>query len=108
VSERPRILVVEDDWVLAEVLCVSLLEAGFEPVGPAPSVAKVRHLIGTSTVDATILEVRVLDGQILPVASALRGDQGRSAANPADQGRCVETYRRTEGAAGPVDSLGAA
>ena len=107
-SERPRILAVEDGWVLAEALCVSLLEAGFEPVGPAPSIAKARHLIGISTVDATILEVRVLHRQILPVASALRGDQGRSAANPADQGRSVETYRRTEGAAGPVDSLAAA
>ena len=55
VSERPRILVVEDGWVLAEVLCVSLPEAGFEPVGPAPSIAKARHLIGISMVDATIL-----------------------------------------------------
>ena len=97
-SERPRILVVEDGWVLAEVLCVSLLEAGFEPVDPAPSVAKTRHLIGASTVDAAILDVRVLDGQFFPVAYALRGDQGRS----------VETYRRAEGAAGPVDNLAAA
>ena len=86
VSERPRILVVEDGWVLAEVLCVSLPEAGFEPVGPAPSIAKARHLIGISMVDATILEVRVLHRQILPGASAIKGEQGRSVAEPADQG----------------------
>jgi hypothetical protein len=43
VSGRPRILVVEDGWVLAEALCLSLLEAGFEPVGPAPSVEKARY-----------------------------------------------------------------
>ena len=37
-SERPRILVVENGWVLAEALCVSLPKAGFELAGPAPSV----------------------------------------------------------------------
>jgi DNA-binding response OmpR family regulator len=70
-----RVLVVEDVMVMADVLCDVLRDSGFEPVGPSATVDKALHLIATSTVDAAILDIRLLDGRSFPVAYALR-DRG--------------------------------
>jgi CheY-like chemotaxis protein len=67
-----RVLVVEDETLLAETLCDLLLGAGCEPVGPAASVAAALRLIETSRIDAAILDVRLMDEMSFSVAYALR------------------------------------
>ena len=67
-----RVLVVEDEPLLAETLCDLLLGAGCEPVGPAGNVAVALRLIESSRIDAAILDVRLLDEMSFSVAYALR------------------------------------
>ena len=67
-----RVLIVEDEAMLAETLCDLLLEAGCEPVGPAANVAVALSLIEKSTIDAAILDVRLMDEVSFVVAYALR------------------------------------
>jgi CheY-like chemotaxis protein len=69
---RARVLVVEDETLLAETLCDLLLDAGCEPVGPAANVAIALSLIETSRIDAAILDVRLMDEMSFAVAYALR------------------------------------
>lgn len=67
-----RVLIVEDEAMLAETLCDLMLEAGCEPVGPAANVAIALSLIESSTIDAAILDVRLMDEMSFAVAYALR------------------------------------
>lgn len=67
-----RVLIVEDEALLAQTLCDLLLEAGCEPVGPAANVAIALSLIEKSTIDAAILDVRLMDEMSFAVAYALR------------------------------------
>jgi CheY-like chemotaxis protein len=67
-----RVLVVEDETLLAETLCDLLRGAGCEPVGPAANVAIALRLIETSRIDAAILDVRLMDEMSFAVAYALR------------------------------------
>ncbi len=67
-----RVLVVEDETLLAETLCELLVGAGCVPVGPAASVAIALGLIETSRIDAAILDVRLVDEMSFSVAYALR------------------------------------
>jgi CheY-like chemotaxis protein len=67
-----RVLVVEDETLLAETLCDLLVGAGCQPVGPAASVAIALSLIDKSRIDAAILDVRLMDEMSFAVAYALR------------------------------------
>ena len=69
---RARVLVVEDEPLLAETLCDLLLGAGCEPVGPAGNVAVALRLIESSRIDAAILDVQLIDEMSFSVAYALR------------------------------------
>lgn len=67
-----RILIVDDEPVLAFSLAATLEQAGFEVVGPAASVAQSLALIEGEGCDAAILDFVLRDGNAAPVAAALR------------------------------------
>jgi DNA-binding NtrC family response regulator len=54
-----RILVVEDDAVLAFGMANGLREAGFEVVGPVATVTAAMRLLDQSECNATVLDVRL-------------------------------------------------
>jgi DNA-binding NtrC family response regulator len=67
-----RVLVVEDEPLVAEDLKALLAEAEGVPVGPASSVREARHLIkDRSAIDAALLDVNLCDGPVTPVLEAL-------------------------------------
>ena len=67
-----RVLVVEDEPLVAEDLKALLAEAEGEPVGPASSVREAQHLIKDGpAVDAALLDVNLRDGLVTPVLEAL-------------------------------------
>ena len=66
-----RILVVEDEALLAETLSDLLQDAGFEVAGPAHTVPSALDVIRSSIIDAAILDVRLFDELSYPVAYAL-------------------------------------
>lgn len=69
---RPRVLIVEDQYLVAETYRGAVEELGFEVVGPSPSVVGALRLLEDEAVDAALLDV-VLNGRVItPVASRLR------------------------------------
>ncbi len=67
-----RVLVVEDETLLAEVLVELLLEQGFEVAGPGGTIRAALEFIATTKVDAAILDVRLFAELSFPVAYRLR------------------------------------
>jgi DNA-binding NtrC family response regulator len=67
-----RVLVVEDEPLLAETISDLLMEAEGVPVGPAASIREARQLIKDSrSLDAALLDVNLGDGVVTPVLEAL-------------------------------------
>jgi two-component SAPR family response regulator len=66
-----RVLVVEDDGLLALALKETLTAVGYDVVGPAPTTKKALKLIETETIDAAILDVNLGSERIDSVAQAL-------------------------------------
>jgi len=67
-----RILVVEDDFLLAEVLEQSLCDMGAEAVGPATSLEEGLALIESESFDLALLDASLRGRSVHPLAEALR------------------------------------
>ena len=67
-----RVLVVEDEALIALGISAMLTEADGVPVEPAASVREARQLIRDVTVlDAAVLDVNLADGSVTPILEAL-------------------------------------
>ena len=66
-----RILVVEDEYFLADEVRQKLLGLGAVVVGPVETVADALELIDGSEIDAAILDVHLGDEFVFPVADRL-------------------------------------
>lgn len=70
--ENRRILVVEDEFFMADELRQKLEAAGALVIGPAPSVERALALIKDEiTIDAALLDVNLGGNMSYPVAEAL-------------------------------------
>lgn len=67
-----RILVVEDEFYLAEDLCRALSEEGADVAGPASSIRKAKALIAEQRVDLAVLDVNLKGELVFPLADELR------------------------------------
>ena len=68
-----RVLVVEDDYLLAQDLLEELLRCGAQVMGPVASVAEALALLQSSPPPyMAILDIKLGDGLVYPVADALR------------------------------------
>ena len=70
-----RILVVEDEFFIAQEIVDTLNHAGFEVLGPCPTVAKALVQLENTPCDAAILDVSQRNETSLPVVQAL-GNRG--------------------------------
>jgi DNA-binding response OmpR family regulator len=65
------ILIVEDEWLIAEDTACILKAAGYEIAGPVASVRTALILLATEHVDAALLDVK-LNGELsFPIAERL-------------------------------------
>jgi DNA-binding response OmpR family regulator len=67
-----RVLIVEDEFFIALDIGQQLADAGFEVVGPAPSVAKALSLLDEQGCDVAVLDVNLGGETSEPVARKLR------------------------------------
>lgn len=67
-----RVLVVEDEVLVAMDLEALLTEAGYEVLGPAPSVSCALRLLEAATPRAALLDLNLAGRTSAPVADALR------------------------------------
>ena len=70
-SPQPRILLVEDDCLIASLLVDELAEFGCSVVGPAGTVAEATAIASTSALDGALLDVELRLDSALPVAQIL-------------------------------------
>lgn len=70
-SRGSRVLVVEDEFLLAEELRCVLEQAGFVVVGPVATLEGALALVRDASIDAAVLDVRIVGGDSGPVAEAL-------------------------------------
>lgn len=68
---RRRVLVAEDEALIAEDLALAVRDLDGEVVGPVASVGEALALLAREDVHAAILDVRLVDGDVAPIASAL-------------------------------------
>jgi DNA-binding response OmpR family regulator len=54
-----RVLVLEDEFFLADDLARALRDAGAEPVGPVSTIGQAEELVARERVDAAILDVNL-------------------------------------------------
>lgn len=76
-QHRRRVLVVEDDYLMAQDIWHELDGLGLEVIGPVPSVEGALALLasGATLPDAAILDVNLGGAMVFPVAEVLR-DRG--------------------------------
>ena len=67
----PKLLVVEDDFLLAFEMETILADAGYEVVGPAATVAKALNLIDANQLDAALVDCNLNGESATAVAITL-------------------------------------
>lgn len=68
---RPRLLVVEDNYLMAEVVCDFLRECGMEPVGPACDLDAGLALAWEQDVAGAVLDINLCGRPVFPICSVL-------------------------------------
>lgn len=67
-----RILVVEDEYFIADAMQRGLKREGAVVVGPAPSIEEALALIDSEPVDAAVIDLNLGGEKAFPVADALQ------------------------------------
>jgi DNA-binding response OmpR family regulator len=71
-TARPwRVLIVEDEWILADLIARALAEAGYAVIGPAADVSEGLRRLDEKPVDAAILDVHLGDEDSFAIAQEL-------------------------------------
>jgi len=65
------VLVVEDDYLLADELDCVLTQRGFHVIGPAPNLEAARRLLADNRIDVACLDVRLGEESSVPLAKSL-------------------------------------
>lgn len=58
-SSAPAVLIVEDEWLIADMIEHALSHAGYRTLGPAASVAQALALMAAKPCDAALLDVNL-------------------------------------------------
>ncbi len=66
-----RVLIVEDEYMLASDLARGFAKAGIDIVGPTGSLAKAIQLLKDGGVDGAVLDIKLSDKQVYPLADTL-------------------------------------
>ena len=67
-----RVLVVEDEAMIAMALEMELNDMDYEAIGPAISTHEAERLLESTDIDGAILDVVLVDGEVFPIAEALK------------------------------------
>ncbi len=65
-----RVLVVEDEYFLANDLARTLVSGGAEVIGPVATACDAHQLVDKQ-IDAAVLDIKLADGQVFAIADEL-------------------------------------
>ena len=71
--DAPKILIVEDDALIALELGERLADRGYEVLGPAHSIAEAEQIIANVTPDAALLDGNLAGASSVPLGVKLSG-----------------------------------
>jgi len=71
-AAAPRILVVEDEFLIAMEMEAMLIDGGFRVIGPVATVAAALAIIEKERPDAAVLDVSLRGERVTPVAKVLQ------------------------------------
>ncbi len=74
IRRRGRLLVVEDESLIAMAVCQDLASLGWEIVGPAATIEEARRLIEDGLPDAAVLDVNLAGKPVYPLAEWLQAN----------------------------------
>jgi DNA-binding LytR/AlgR family response regulator len=66
-----NVLIVEDEYLIADEARVEFETKGATVIGPAASVEQALELVKTNRIDAALLDIRLRDDFVFPVAQIL-------------------------------------
>lgn len=69
-----RILIVEDEWMIADEIASVIEQAGYNMAGPVPSIAAALDLVRDETITAALLDLKLGDEDSYPIAERLRAE----------------------------------
>jgi DNA-binding response OmpR family regulator len=72
-KQPPRVLVVEDELVIAMLAESALAGAGYRVIGPVGHLAVALEAAGEETLDAALLDINLAGQAVYPVADILAG-----------------------------------
>ncbi|HET9630174.1 MAG TPA: response regulator [Novosphingobium sp.] len=101
--ERPRVLIMEDEFIVALDLTDMAEDLGFCVDGPFATVTEGAKAITEHRPDAAILDVQLADGEVFPLADTLRalGVPIIFHSGHADNGRLMARYPGAKSAGKP-------
>jgi DNA-binding response OmpR family regulator len=67
-----RVLVVEDEYFIADEICATLRKHGAEVLGPAPDVERGLDLVRNNHIDCAVLDINLHGTLAFDIASELR------------------------------------
>ena len=102
-----RVLVIEDEYMIADELACELRDAGAEVVGPAASLPQAMRAIGQGkAVDAAVLDINLRETLAYPVLDRLIEAGVRVLITSGyDEGMIPERYRHLPRCEKPVSPL---
>lgn len=54
-----QVLIIEDEFLLADDIARALRQAGGEPLGPVSTISQAQKLVGENAIDAAIIDVNL-------------------------------------------------
>lgn len=67
-----RVLVVEDDYFIADEICTTLRNSGAEIIGPSPDLEHGLRLVRSQRIDCAVLDINLHGALAFSLASELR------------------------------------
>jgi DNA-binding response OmpR family regulator len=67
-----RVLVVEDDYFIADEICTTLREHGAQVLGPSPDIEHGLNLVRNNDIDCAVLDINLHGNLAYSLASELR------------------------------------
>jgi CheY-like chemotaxis protein len=66
-----RVLVVEDEWIIAEQIVEAVLEAGHDVAGPTGQLREACRLVETTAIHAALLDINLAGDRSFTLAARL-------------------------------------
>ena len=104
-TTNQKVLLCEDEAIVALDIQIMLEDLGFDVIGPFSDMTSARDALNAKKPDIAVLDVNLRDGQVFPLADALKADGVRLIfhSGHVDGAEINERYPGAETCMKPID-----